>query len=237
MVRGSERILDEYLGASAIAGDALALERLISRWQPRLVRHAWRVLGDIESARDAVQEAWMSSKGWQMRFHLGAYAESPSSKRLACLCRVDAPLLAEGGASQRQRADQIKPEPEPRSRRPNACTADSYCLGHSGPVVRRTGVHCSPKVSTLYSAKCAPAPGCAGCYAESTKWQPIQQEQHAEKSTNEREHAIGMDSSRNKEHHRFAHEPESYAPTLGGWTLGWRSRRSGGAEQRGGCLS
>ncbi len=59
MVRGSERILDEYLVASAIAGDAPALARLIARWQPRLVRHAWRVVGDAERARDAVQEAWI----------------------------------------------------------------------------------------------------------------------------------------------------------------------------------
>jgi RNA polymerase sigma-70 factor (ECF subfamily) len=59
VVRGSERILDEYLVASAVAGDAPALERLIARWQPRLLRHAWRLLGDAELARDAVQEAWI----------------------------------------------------------------------------------------------------------------------------------------------------------------------------------
>jgi RNA polymerase sigma factor (sigma-70 family) len=57
--RGSEQILDEYLVAAAVAGDADALDRLIARWQPRFVRHAWRVQGDAERARDAVQDAWV----------------------------------------------------------------------------------------------------------------------------------------------------------------------------------
>jgi RNA polymerase sigma factor (sigma-70 family) len=57
--RDSERIYDEFLVATAITGDQPALLRLIARWQPRLIRHAWRVLGDAERAKDMVQEAWM----------------------------------------------------------------------------------------------------------------------------------------------------------------------------------
>jgi RNA polymerase sigma factor (sigma-70 family) len=57
--RDSERIYDEYLVVSAITGDRPALSRLAARWQPRLLRHAWRVLGDAERAKDMVQEAWM----------------------------------------------------------------------------------------------------------------------------------------------------------------------------------
>jgi len=57
--RDSERIYDEYLVAAAATGDREALSRLISRWQPRLLRHAWRVVGDAERAKDMVQEAWM----------------------------------------------------------------------------------------------------------------------------------------------------------------------------------
>lgn len=57
--RDSERIFDEYLAAAAATGDREALARLVARWQPRLLRHAWRVLGDGERARDAVQEAWI----------------------------------------------------------------------------------------------------------------------------------------------------------------------------------
>lgn len=59
MTRDSERIYDEYLVAAAQAGDRASWERLVARWQPRLLRHAWRVLGDAERARDVVQEAWV----------------------------------------------------------------------------------------------------------------------------------------------------------------------------------
>ena len=57
--RDRERILDEYLVAAAVTGDRPALARLVARGHPRLRRHAWRVLGDGERARDVVQEAWM----------------------------------------------------------------------------------------------------------------------------------------------------------------------------------
>jgi len=59
VTRDSERIYDEFLAAAAVAGDRQALSRLVSRWQPRFLRHAWRVLGDGERARDIVQEAWV----------------------------------------------------------------------------------------------------------------------------------------------------------------------------------
>ncbi|MGQ0799627.1 MAG: RNA polymerase sigma factor [Pseudomarimonas sp.] len=35
------------------------MARLIARWQPRLLRHAWRLLGDVERAKDVAQEAWL----------------------------------------------------------------------------------------------------------------------------------------------------------------------------------
>jgi RNA polymerase sigma factor (sigma-70 family) len=59
VTRDSERIYDEFLVAAAVAGDAQAWSRLAVRWQPRLLRHAWRSLGDAERARDMVQEAWI----------------------------------------------------------------------------------------------------------------------------------------------------------------------------------
>ena len=59
MNRDSERIFDEYLVTAAQAGDRDALARLVARWQPRLLRHAWRVIGDAERARDMAQEAWV----------------------------------------------------------------------------------------------------------------------------------------------------------------------------------
>ena len=59
MGRTTARILDEYLVASARAGDRRAFAQLVGRWQRKLVAHAWRLTGDIESARDAVQAAWV----------------------------------------------------------------------------------------------------------------------------------------------------------------------------------
>ena len=59
MQRDSERIYDEYLVACAQAGDRAAWERLVARWQPRLLRHAWRLSGRSERAADLVQEAWI----------------------------------------------------------------------------------------------------------------------------------------------------------------------------------
>lgn len=59
MQRDAQRLYDEYLAAAARAGDRGAWERLVVRWQPRLLRHAHRLCGDAELARDRVQEAWV----------------------------------------------------------------------------------------------------------------------------------------------------------------------------------
>jgi RNA polymerase sigma factor (sigma-70 family) len=59
VIRSSNRIYDEYLVLGAQAGDAAALLRLIQPWQPRLLRHAWRLSADPERAKDSVQEAWI----------------------------------------------------------------------------------------------------------------------------------------------------------------------------------
>lgn len=57
-MRDRERVLDAYLIASARLGDRKALETLAQRWNAKLIAHASRLLGDRESARDAVQEGW-----------------------------------------------------------------------------------------------------------------------------------------------------------------------------------
>jgi len=56
---GASRILDEYLLASARTGDRQAFDLLARRWQKKLLAHAWRLLGDMDAARDAVQEGWL----------------------------------------------------------------------------------------------------------------------------------------------------------------------------------
>ena len=58
MGREKERIFDAYLVASARLGDGEALGALARRWNGKLLAHAWRLLGDHEGARDAVQESW-----------------------------------------------------------------------------------------------------------------------------------------------------------------------------------
>jgi len=61
VARGPERVLDEYLVASAKAGVRDALDMLVRRWTPRLVRYTVRKIGAVELARDVVQETWISA--------------------------------------------------------------------------------------------------------------------------------------------------------------------------------
>ena len=58
MAEPAARLLDEFLVADARAGGRGALDRLVRRWQPKLVAHAWRLTGDRELARDAAQTGW-----------------------------------------------------------------------------------------------------------------------------------------------------------------------------------
>ncbi|NGX17128.1 sigma-70 family RNA polymerase sigma factor [Wenzhouxiangella sp. XN24] len=51
--------LDHYLVTVARTGDRSALGQLAQRWQPKLLKHAWRLLGEEEPAREATQEAWL----------------------------------------------------------------------------------------------------------------------------------------------------------------------------------
>ncbi len=58
MRRNKARVFDEYLAASARAGDRDAFNRLAARWQPKLLAHACRLTGDAEMGRDAAQDGW-----------------------------------------------------------------------------------------------------------------------------------------------------------------------------------
>jgi len=59
MAAAKARILDEYLVASARAGDRRSFDLLARRWHPKLVAHAWRLTGDGEIAREAAQDGWI----------------------------------------------------------------------------------------------------------------------------------------------------------------------------------
>lgn len=54
-----ERALDAYLAAAARTGDRRALGRLVERWQPKLLGHAYRLTGEADLAADMAQEAWI----------------------------------------------------------------------------------------------------------------------------------------------------------------------------------
>lgn len=54
-----QRALEAYLVAAARTGDRAAQAQLVRLRGPRLMAHAARLLGEVEGARDVVQEAWV----------------------------------------------------------------------------------------------------------------------------------------------------------------------------------
>lgn len=59
MARGTKKIVESYLVASARLGNQAARSQLVARYQKRFLRHAYRLLGDTELAKDAVQDGWV----------------------------------------------------------------------------------------------------------------------------------------------------------------------------------
>jgi RNA polymerase sigma-70 factor (ECF subfamily) len=109
--KAAERALDAYLAAAARTGDARAFALLVRRWNGKLVAHAWRLLGDADAARDAVQEAWAEIvRGLPRLADTGAFpawAYRIVSRRCA---------RAIGGAVRRRRIEEAvaaEPSPEP----------------------------------------------------------------------------------------------------------------------------
>jgi RNA polymerase sigma-70 factor (ECF subfamily) len=106
MPHRTARLYDEYLAAAARAGDRAAFGRLAERWQPRLVAHAWRLMGEPEAAHDVVQEAWVDIARGIARLedasHFPAWAYRIVSRRSADAIRrrvrarrLDAAVAAE----------------------------------------------------------------------------------------------------------------------------------------------
>lgn len=58
-MRKKEHIYEEYLVSSAKLGDARALGQLFKLRGPKLLAHASRLLGNLDQAHDATQEAWV----------------------------------------------------------------------------------------------------------------------------------------------------------------------------------
>lgn len=53
------RALEAYLVAAARTGDRAAMDGLVRLMQPRLLAHAYRLMGDAEAAKDITQTAWL----------------------------------------------------------------------------------------------------------------------------------------------------------------------------------
>lgn len=60
MRRTADDIYNELLVLRSQDGDVEAVEKLIHRWSPRLLRHAYRLTGDRDAAADTAQEAWVA---------------------------------------------------------------------------------------------------------------------------------------------------------------------------------
>lgn len=59
MDTAKEQIIDELLVMECQSGRTEALDILVSRWQKRLWRHAYRLVGNTEAAWDITQQSWL----------------------------------------------------------------------------------------------------------------------------------------------------------------------------------
>jgi RNA polymerase sigma-70 factor (ECF subfamily) len=57
--RDLEQLVDEILVMDCQSGSVKALEMLVCRWQKRLWRYAYNLVGDTEAAWDITQESWL----------------------------------------------------------------------------------------------------------------------------------------------------------------------------------
>ncbi len=60
MRKTRKQLYDELLVLRSLEGDRQALGELVTRWHPRLRRHAYCLIGNREAAEDVVQETWMA---------------------------------------------------------------------------------------------------------------------------------------------------------------------------------
>jgi RNA polymerase sigma-70 factor (ECF subfamily) len=58
--RTPSEVIDEYLVLRGQAGEPEAFRRLVERWHPRLLGHAFRFTKNGDAARDVTQESWLA---------------------------------------------------------------------------------------------------------------------------------------------------------------------------------
>ncbi|MEQ9402418.1 MAG: sigma-70 family RNA polymerase sigma factor [Cyclobacteriaceae bacterium] len=59
-MKTSEHIIEEWLVINCQSGDRKALELLIKRWQPKMIRRVFHTTGDKAASQDIVQDAWIT---------------------------------------------------------------------------------------------------------------------------------------------------------------------------------
>lgn len=61
-----DRVVDQLLVLSVLAGEQRAVDQLGRRWQARLMRVALHLIGDVELAEHAAQETWVGiCRNWR----------------------------------------------------------------------------------------------------------------------------------------------------------------------------
>lgn len=60
MTRNADDILNELLVMQAQRGDSTAMQQLVRRWHPKLIRHARGITERHDVAADVVQEGWIA---------------------------------------------------------------------------------------------------------------------------------------------------------------------------------
>lgn len=114
MERTPDTILDELLVLESQGGNEVALAQLVSRWHPRLLAHALRLVGDTDGAGDVVQEAWIGIvrgigriddpakfSGWARRIVANKAADWIRHRRIdRRTTRLDAAAAAESKATE-----------------------------------------------------------------------------------------------------------------------------------------
>lgn len=59
-MKASEHIVEEWLVLNCQHGDREALELLIKRWQPKMMRRVYHTTKDVSASQDIVQDAWIT---------------------------------------------------------------------------------------------------------------------------------------------------------------------------------
>jgi len=105
----ANRSADAALVCAVLDGDARAFGALFERWHPKLLRHAFKILGEQEAAKDAVQDAWVD-------IHKGlARLNDPSLFGVWCFRIVTRKCnrIIRGNYKSRRLAHDLAAEPDP----------------------------------------------------------------------------------------------------------------------------